>query len=112
MPERAPSGTESVGTFRRYLSQAILGLGIRRFVFDGIVFFSKIKQTFRRDAKNATASRCLWNRRHLVGDAEIFPVGATGIPKISFDAPDDKVVAPVKNLSSGVRFNGISDCCT
>jgi hypothetical protein len=27
--ERAPSGTESVGTFRLYLSQAILGLGMQ-----------------------------------------------------------------------------------
>ena len=34
------------------------------------------------------------------------------VPKISLNAPNDKVVASMENLSSGFRFDGISDRCS
>lgn len=45
-------------------------------------------------------------------DLENFPADEIGVPKISLDAPNDEVVAPMENLSGGVRFDRISNRCT
>jgi hypothetical protein len=38
----------------------------------------------------------------------ILPTGEMDGPEIALNAPDDQVVAPMENLSGGVRFDRVS----
>ena len=105
--ECAPNGIKSVRTFRWYLPHAT-GLEVCRFALGGMIFFWRIKRTFRKEERNAAASECLRSQKFI---REIWLQAGWTHPIFPL-TPYVKVVVPAEKFpGSSVRVGRVPELC-